>query len=322
MAIDRARWAERWDAFWFPPASPLNLAVARIVAAAAQLFWFYPSLRGQINLATKNETFLDPQPIIRAITAVLPREVLFSADGLTVLHTVTFWAGAAALIGLFTRASLLVFALGIWVLVSHAYSYADIHHPEALFAIFLLVLAFAPSGARLSVDALVRRRRDPSVPGVADSVETADNVMWPLKLLHVLMAATYFSTGAAKLISGGLTWMNGYTLQNYVFSDAVSRDIPLGIWLAQHYWLCVILGIGTILFEVFYFVSLFMPRMAPLFFIGGIFFHIGLWATSGHPFFPHITMNFILLLCLDREWLPALLGRPRISGARSRPQTA
>ena len=61
--------------------------------------------------------------------------------------------------GFFTRTSLFVLALGIWIFVSHGYSYADVHHPQALFAIFLMVLPFSPSGDRLSVDALIRRRR-------------------------------------------------------------------------------------------------------------------------------------------------------------------
>ena len=131
--------------------------------------------------------------------------------------------------------------------------------------------------------------------------------MWPLKLLHVLLALTYFSTGISKVISGGFAWMNGYTLQNYIFSDAVTRNIPLGIWVAEHYTLCVLLAVFTLLFEVFYFVSIIVPRAAPLIFIGGIFFHIGLYATSGHPFFQHIVMNALLLLFLDREWFPARL---------------
>ena len=35
---DLTRWLDRWNRYWFPPASTLNLAGARIVAVAAQLF--------------------------------------------------------------------------------------------------------------------------------------------------------------------------------------------------------------------------------------------------------------------------------------------
>ena len=114
-----AGWVDRWNQYWFSPSSALNLAGARIVAVAAQLFWFFPPLGLSINLAHKNSGFTDPQPIIRALDAMLPREMLFSADGLTAIHGVTFAAGLAALVGLWTRPSLALFALGNWFFVSH-----------------------------------------------------------------------------------------------------------------------------------------------------------------------------------------------------------
>ena len=132
--------------------------------------------------------------------------------------------------------------------------------------------------------------------------------MWPLKFAHVLLAMTYFSTGMSKLISGGFAWMNGYTLQNDIFSDAVNRNIPVGIWLANQHELCILLSIGTILFEVFYFVSILVPPSARLFFAGGILFHIGLYVTSGIVL-QHIVMNVLLLLFLDPAWFPTQVGK-------------
>ncbi|HEX6105208.1 MAG TPA: HTTM domain-containing protein [Gemmatimonadales bacterium] len=307
--MNAQRWIERWNAFWFPPASPLNLAGARVVAAATQLFWFMPSLAHQVNLASKNSEFIDPQPIIRVIAAVIPREALFNPTGVTVIWWGTAAAAVLALVGLFTRTSLFLLALGYWILIGHAYSYADVHHPQALWAIFLMLLPFSPAGERLSIDALLRRRRGAGAGGSEPAAGRSELVMWPLKLTHVLLAATYFSTGITKLISGGLAWMNGYTLQNHLLSDAIARDIPIGVWLAQQYELCVLLSVGTILFEVFYFVSLFVPRTAPLFFLGGILFHVGLYVTAGHPFFPHIMLNAILLLFLDPAWFPNRIRR-------------
>jgi hypothetical protein len=212
-------------------------------------------------------------------------------------------AGWLALIGLRTRTALFVFALGTWFFVSHGYSYADVHHREAPFALFLMALPFAPSGARLSLDALLRRRR-----GILPEL-TSPLALWPLKFVHVLLTMTYLSTGISKLLAGGLGWMNGYTLQNYILSDAIDRSIPLGLWVAQHYWLCVLLSIGTVLFELFYFVSLLLPRTAPFWFLGGVFFHIGLYFVAGHPFYQFILLNFILFLFLDPERVPAWLQR-------------
>ncbi len=294
------RWIDRWNAFWFPLTSTLPLAGARIVTVAAQLFWFGPNLAHHINLATQNTHFSDPQPMIRLINHLLPRHVLFSAEGLTAVWYVTIIAGVMALIGWRTRTALFVFALASWFWVSHGYSYADVHHREAPYALFMMALPFAPSGARLSVDALLRRRR--GLPPVL----TSDLALWPLRFGHVVLTMTYFSTGATKLLSGGLRWMNGYTLQNYVLSDAIDRHIPLGLWVAQHYWLCVALSVGTVIFELFYFVSLLLPRVASLIFLGAVFFHIGLYFVAGHPFYQFIVLNLIMLLFLDPERIPVL----------------
>jgi hypothetical protein len=299
------RWLERWNRYWFPRSSTLNLAGARIVAVAAQLFWFFPVWDYQINLLTKNDRFIDPQPIIRAITLLAPREAFFTPDVWAVLYRVTFGAGVLALVGLFTRTSLFVLALGLWILVGQAYSYADVHHHEALFVIFLMLLPLAPVGERLSLDALLRRRRG----GMPEDHGASTMAVWPLKLLHVLLSLTYFSTGITKLLSGGLRWMNGYTVATYTFGDAIQRHRPVGIWIAEHHTLCVLLGVATIAFETFYFVSLFLPRLAPLFFLGGVMFHFGLWVAAGQPFYQHMVMNAILFLFLDPAGLRASVRR-------------
>ncbi len=297
------RWIERWNGYWFPGSSTLYLAIARIILVAAQLFWFFPSLDKHLNRLLKNPDFINPQLFIQAIAAVFPRETFFTPPVFTGLYWVTAVAGVVALVGLFTRPSMFVFALGIWFFVTHEYSYGDRHHTEAIYSILLLCLAFSPSGDRLSLDA-VRRRR-----GSTQGTGTSELAMWPLKFAHVLMSLTYFSTGASKLIEGGLTWMNGYTLQRYTFNDAINRGFPVGIWLGQQHELAILLSVFTILFELFFFLSLFLPRWAPLFFASAIMFHVGLYVASGHDFFQHIVLNFALLICISPGWWETRLGK-------------
>jgi hypothetical protein len=211
-------------------------------------------------------------------------------------------AGLAALIGFLTRLSLFVFALGVWIIIAHWYSYGDFHHESAVFCIFLLLLAFTPAGSRLSLDALIRRHRSRPVP------DTTDTAIWPLKVAHVLLALTYFTAGIAKVVVGGVDWVNGYTLQNYVFSDAIARGFPFGVWLAQQHTISIALSVFTLIFELFFFLSLVLPWTAPLFFLTGIGFHIGLYLAAGHDFFSHMVLLFLLLLFIQPEWLRAWLG--------------
>jgi uncharacterized membrane protein YphA (DoxX/SURF4 family) len=113
---------------------------------------------------------------------------------------------------------------------------------------------------------------------------------------HVLLAYTYFSAGISKMIHSGPRWMNGYTLQNHTFNDALVRGHPVGVWLAQQYEVAVVLSVFTILLELFFFVSLFSPRLAPLIFVSAIGFQIGLYVSAGHDFFQHIVLLVMLLL--------------------------
>jgi len=295
------RWIKSWNTYWFPETSTLSLAVCRIVVVATQLLLFFPSVEQNINLLHKGTGFISPQFLIAAISAIVPNDLLLTETGFAVVRWVTVVAGITCLIGILTRASAFAFALGNWILIAHRYSYGDIHHPESVFCIFLMLLAFSPSGEHLSIDALIRRRREGVDKKDKRASEMVDTAAWPLKLAHVLLALTYFSTGLSKMIYGGLQWMNGHTLQIYLLYDAIRREIPLGIWLAQQHTLCILLSVGTILFELFFFLSLIVPRTVPYFMIGGIFFQIGLYVVVGHHFFQHMILLGLLLVFNDVE---------------------
>ena len=228
---------------------------------------------------------------------MVPREAFFNPETFTFLYRATFAAGLLALVGLFTRLSLFLFAAGTWIFVAHLFSYGDRHHTEALFAIFLMLLVFAPSGERLSVDALLRRRRGVEPAGMSEFA------VWPLKVTHVLLCLTYFSAGMAKMLHSGLEWMNGYTLQGHTLADALSRGHPVGVWLAQQHTLAVLLSVFTILFELFFWVSLVLPRRwIPLFMFAALMFQVGLYVSGGYDFFQHMVLLVLLLFFLNPDW--------------------
>jgi uncharacterized membrane protein YphA (DoxX/SURF4 family) len=293
------RLAEWWDRYWFTPAPTVNLAMARILAVASQLFWVFPSLDEQLSRLQANSRFIHPQMLIRGVAAIFPRDTWFTPGTITTLYWLTVAAGVLALIGLFTRPAMLVLSLGVWFLVAHRFSYGDVHHSEAMFAFFLMSLALSPCGEELSADAW-RRRRAGRLPE-----EVSPFARWPFALGHVLLAMVYFSTGITKLIFGGLQWMNGYTLQARTLMDALGRDVPLGIWFAQQHTLAILLSIGTVIFELTFCLSLFLPRWKTWFFAAALGFHVGLHLVAGHGFFGHMAVILILLFCYDPPWLRA-----------------
>jgi hypothetical protein len=288
---------EWWDRYWFTPAPTVNLAVARILAVAAQVFWLLPSLDEQLGRLQANSSFLHPQILIRLVAAVFPRDVWFTPHAIIVVWWLVVALGLLSLVGLFTRVVMPLFALGSWFLVAHRFSYGDVHHSEALFALLLMSLALSPCNEDLSLDAWRKRRagRPPQ--------EMSPLARWPFALSHLLLAMVYFSTGITKLMFGGLRWMNGYTLQARTLQDALGRDIPLGIWLAQQHELSIMLSIGTVIFELGFATSLFLPRWRTAFFAAALAFHVGLHFVAGHGFFGHMMVVLILLVCYGSPWL-------------------
>jgi hypothetical protein len=80
------RWIDRWNAYWFPTTTTRHLAICRIIAVGAQLFWFFPSMDYQFNFLEKNSEFIAPQVLIRAIAAIVPRVVFFTSSAFTALY--------------------------------------------------------------------------------------------------------------------------------------------------------------------------------------------------------------------------------------------
>ena len=298
--------AEWWDRYWFTPAPTVNLALARVLAVAAELFWLFPSLDEQLSRLQANSHFQHPQYLIRLVAAVFPRDVWFTPRTITVVWWCIAALGLLSLVGLFTRVVMPLFALGTWLLVAHRFSYGDVHHSEAMFAFFLMSLSLSPCNEDLSLDAW-RKRRVGRPPEAMSPL-----ARWPFALAHLLLAMVYLSTGLTKMIFGGVRWMNGYTLQNRTLQDALGRDIPLGIWVAQQHHLAILLSVGTVVFELGFVVSLFLPRWKTVFFAVALAFHVGLHLVGGHGFFGHMAVVLILLICYDAPWLRP---QPRLAPA-------
>ena len=281
---------ERWERWWFPPSTGLNLAVCRILVVGTQLFVFMPffmaSPSQHIALIERGAGFDHPQWLVGAVAAVLPPDVVPWTGVVRWTYAVTVASGLTTLLGLRTRLSAFVFAFGTWFLVSHETSYGETYHTEILISFFLLFLALSPSGRRLSFDALRRKARiDP----------TTDRAVWPLRLIQVLFAWTFFSNAIAKLVYGGLAWMNGYTLQQYLLTRYLQWDRPLALWIAQRYWLSVGLSIATLVLELAFPLALFVRRTRPFLLAAAVIFFLFIYQAMNVVFLQHIVLFAVFI---------------------------
>lgn len=322
MSRPLARLADWWNRHWFTPAPLRDLAIVRIVLAAGVLvlmpLFSPPSVH--LELARVDASLFLPIPALKVLLLPLGWGARPSAELLAVAYVVTLAAGILALVGWYARASMAVFALGNAFFVAHEYSYGEVHHPEGLVAIMLFALAFAPIGEALSVDAVRRRlaaarAHGAFVPAPGDRLDAM--ALWPLRLGQWLLALAYLSAGVSKLWHGGLEWMNGTTLTYYVVYDALAFDRPLGLWIAQFGWLLQVLSVVTIVWELFFWVAVVVPRTAWLFVLTGTALHVGIYLTQRAPFFHFIVLYIVFLGPIRDEWrrLRAHLARRRAARA-------
>ena len=111
---------------------------------------------------------------------------------------------------------------------------------------------FAPAGAVWSLDAVLKRRRDPSPVMIPP---------WSVRLMQIQLAVIYLFTGISKL-SGGLVgndWITGEAVY-WVLNDLSLTRWPYH-WLPIPMFVCRLLSWGTLAFELgFAFVTVLPPR--------------------------------------------------------------
>lgn len=306
-----AAWSQAWLRFWFPTGTAVPLAVCRIVLVPAWLLFLAVTLDDYSVPLTYDPARID-QTLIRAVLLIVPVEFFHTEAFLRGVWLVANAAGVLATVGLFTRSALLTLGLGYWILIGHQWSYGELHHTEALYCIAFVLLALSPSGQCYSLDAwLGRRGRRPERWGPGARMDTA---AWALRLIQCLLGLGYFSAGSAKLLDGGLYWMNGATLQQIVLTDYIRFGMPAGLWLIRSFWLCVAGAAVTIAVETFFFVAVFVKRARWYLLPAGMALHLGIYFTMAAPFF---TWMVLYVVFIDFEALRRRAQRAGWLSARS-----
>ena len=308
------------DRHFFAPERLADLALLRIACVGATLLFFFPSLPLQLSLAQA-----DPV-LFRAIAALKVLMLPLGAWGVRpdamLLHAVwlgTLLAGVSGLLGLYTRPSLFLFAAGDTLLIAHRYSYGELHHPDALLIIALWLLAVSPSGAALSLDALMGRVRVAAQTSHFEPRSTTPPespfARWPLRTVQWLLVLVYLSAGLSKLVTGGLDWFNGYTLVYYFAADGLQWGSRLAPGLARQPEIASLLSIGAVAFELTFVLAVLVPRLAPAYLLWGIAMHGFIYAVQRAPFFQYYFLYVAFAESLRQGLQPWL---PRAAGARAR----
>jgi Vitamin K-dependent gamma-carboxylase len=183
----------RLDELLGRPVRMRALALLRVLAGPVVLLHLRPFLADALDGRVYRDAFYEPYA---AWYPELPDALYAGLLGLAAV------AAVAMSIGLLTRlATATTFAIVTYNLFL---STTHFHNNRAYLVIVLGVLAVAPCGRELSVDAWIRRRRGwPALDGSAPG--------WPLWLLRFECAAIYGASGLSKLVNpdwfgGTVTW--------------------------------------------------------------------------------------------------------------------
>jgi hypothetical protein len=274
-----------WNRFWFSEGSYFDLAVLRIIAVGTQLFYLLNETFSTLDYVyTLPHGMYHPLVALRVfvwpwgLTNPPQSQVMFGIYGACLL------LGGAALFGLFTNVSMLLFAIGCILLQSFVFSFEQYHHPEAILLIALLAISLGPAGKVLSVDSLLRQRRGGvPIPLLEYRGEFAG---WPVRFVQCLFPLVYISAAVAKLAYNhySLDWANGYTLQYYLIQDHIRKDIPLAFWASQYHTLILLSQYVILAYQCTYWLAVPYPRLRWIYLPLGLSFHLANYLILYAPF--------------------------------------
>ena len=183
----------RFDELLGRPVSMRALALLRVLVGPVVLLHLEPFLSDSLDGRIYSDAFYEPY-------------AAWYPEAPDALYVALLWLAAASAVamslGLLTRlATTTTFAIVAYNLFL---STTHFHNNRAYLVIVLGLLAVAPCGRELSVDAWLRRRRGLPTPDLASPA-------WPLWLLRFECAAIYAASGFSKLIDpdwfgGTVTW--------------------------------------------------------------------------------------------------------------------
>ena len=288
-----AKW---WRRYWFAPAPLLDLAVCKNVIVGFQLW--YILTRDYLGLferlAALPDALYDPLPALLLFLWPFGGMSRPSLEILQVVFWLTVVTGIGALIGFKTSINLLLFASGNVFMSAFKFSFGELHHADAAMMVALVVLALSPAGQKCSVDERQQRAHasQTSIPdGRAGSREaTSPFARWPLLVIRWMLVLAYLSSARWKLMVGGPEWVNGDTLQYYLFREGLQRSRDFGVWLAQFHPAAVVLSWMTLLFEGTFWVTLVIPRAACFYVPFGMAFHTIIYLAMNSYFFPFVAL--------------------------------
>jgi len=253
-----------------------------------------------------------PTTILRPIGAMklLPwlfYDRLVTPGGMTALKVVMVVALLFSMAGVFTGLSTKVAALLVLFYQGLLRSFGHFNHDEMVGIYFLLILAFTPCGDAFSFDSR-RARKSTEREGFRYG--------YPVLLMMMVMAWSYFSSGLIKLRVAGFSYFSSENLPVLAIYHSLDNlhdtQFKFAFWLPTIQRVLPLLLVIVIIWELMFPLAVFWRR-ARWWILGfGIVFHF-LTLFFMNIFFPHHLLMYLVFV----DW-HSLSHKMCTSGSRLR----
>lgn len=289
------RLLEAWDRHWFTATPLVRLGLFRIGILVLAL-WDATLYRGGVRLDAAMVDSGHPRtwsPIVLCEAFGLQPIGVQAADAVFAVLVVALVCG---ILGIGTRLACAV-AVVLWMYwTALFYSFGKAHHDKVALAFALLALPLVPSGARVSLDAVLAAWRARRRGAVAPPPATHPFAGVPIRLTQLTIALGYMFAGCSKLVLGGVEWLNGYTLQGIM----LGHDAWLSESFAQSRAMCLVMSAVLIVGQATFPLVLVWPRLAWVYLPLMTLFHLVSWYTLDTGSFMALWGTLIAFVPLDR----------------------
>jgi vitamin K-dependent gamma-carboxylase-like protein len=186
-------------------------------------------------------------------------------------------------------------------------SFGHFNHDEMLAVYYLIVLAFTPCGDEFSIDSWLKKT-SPARPAFAYA--------YPILLMELLMAWTYFSSALIKLRVAGFKYLSTDNLPALAIFHSLDNlhdtHFKLAFWL-PHVKTYLPFAVGFVLiWELLFAVVIFWRRLRWWMLGFGVIFHLATLFFM-NIFFPHQLAMYLIFVDWDR-WKDKLSDKKRHHG--------
>ena len=272
------------------PSSAFALGVARVVVHGT--FLISTLIASFSALGHLPVTILRPTGVMKFVPWSF-YDRLLTPSGMTLLKVVLVLSLALSTAGLFTVVSTRTSFLLVLFYQGLLRSFGHFNHDEMLGVYCLAVLAFTPCADEFSLERWWRKR----------VVRPAFAYAYPMLLLQLLMAWVYFSSCLIKLRAGWLNYLNPDNLPSLAIYHSLDNlhdtAFRFAFWLPQYKAYLPVFVALVLVWEFFFPLAVFIPRLRWWILGGGVAFHLSTLFLM-NIFFPHQLALYLLFVNWDR----------------------